>query len=143
MSETESLTDEQLDWLERRYTPAEDQKCVVCGAPLRFSHSESGEKAVYNCSSDAVSPLRSTLPLRERIEHYRRSAWYDQGEASVVVVAVRELRQWREHAKGREKAAVRDELDDIAADIALRMKNAARADALAIVAAFRQRNEAR
>jgi hypothetical protein len=81
------ITAELLDHLERRYTPADQQKCVVCGAPLTFSSSgEPGGGSRYNCSSDDASPTRSTKPFRERLEHYLASAWCDRGEANPWVV---------------------------------------------------------
>lgn len=83
------ITAEQLGYLERRYTPAEDQKCVVCGAPLAFSFSgERGGGSRYNCSSDDASPVRSARPLRERLDHYVTSTWFDHNEANPVVVAL-------------------------------------------------------
>lgn len=89
------ITKELLDALERRYTPADQQKCVVCGAPLEFSSSGERGGSRYNCSSEDASPIRSKRPLRERIEHYEASAWVDRGEASSAVVelvqAYREL----------------------------------------------------
>jgi hypothetical protein len=83
-----AISAEQLDYLVRRYTPAEDQKCVVCGAPLTFSSSGERGGSRYNCSSDAASPVRSDRPLRERLDHYARSAWYDHNEENPVVVAL-------------------------------------------------------
>jgi hypothetical protein len=81
------ITPEQLESLERRYTPADQQKCRVCGAPLQFSASgERGSGSRYNCSSDDASPLRSDKPLRERLDHYERSAWYDRGPADMLVI---------------------------------------------------------
>jgi hypothetical protein len=93
-----NLTPELLDALQRRYTPAENQVCVVCGAPLQFSTSGSGrpwDRSRYNCSSNAASPVRSTAPLRERLDHYEASAWFDADKADMHVVelvkAYREL----------------------------------------------------
>ena len=84
------ITNEQLDALERRYLPADQQKCVVCGASLQFS--SSGDRhspgTRYNCSSDDASPIRSKRPLREKLDHYDRSTWYDRGEACMAVVEV-------------------------------------------------------
>jgi hypothetical protein len=89
------ITKEQLDALERRYTPAGDQKCVVCGAPLQFSASgPRGFLGRYNCSSDDASPVRSTRPRHERMAHYDASTWWDSGEASPAVVAL--VRAYRE-----------------------------------------------
>jgi hypothetical protein len=84
------ITAEQLDYLVRRYTPADDQKCVVCGAPLQFASPAvpRGFLGRYNCSSDDASPVRSTRPLLERLEHYDASTWWDRGEANPVVVAL-------------------------------------------------------
>jgi hypothetical protein len=83
------ITTEQLRQLERRYTPAEDQKCVVCGALLQFSSSgERGGGSRYNCSSDAASPVRSKVRLRERLDHYAASSWYDRSQADALVVAL-------------------------------------------------------
>ncbi len=83
------ITPEVLDQLERRYLPAAEQKCVICGAPLTFSSSGEGGNR-YNCSSAGASPLAATLrsdvPLLKRMEHYRGSAWTDRGEASPHVV---------------------------------------------------------
>lgn len=81
------ITAEQLDSLVRRYTPAEDQRCVVCGAPLKFAGSDPGGSR-YNCSSEDASPILSTKPYRERSEHYMASSWYDRNEANPVVVAL-------------------------------------------------------
>lgn len=87
------ITEEQLARLERRYTPADQQKCVICGAPLAFSASGEGGGSRYNCSSDDASPVRSTRPLRERLDHYAGSAWRDYGIAdSGVVELVRAYR---------------------------------------------------
>jgi hypothetical protein len=81
------ITAEQLDDLVRRYAPAEDQRCVVCGAPLQFSASGERGGLRYNCSSAAARP--GLLPgIRERIEHYQASAWIDRGLADPVVVAL-------------------------------------------------------
>jgi hypothetical protein len=89
------ITNELLDALERRYLPADQQKCVVCGAPLQFSSSGSyGSGARYNCSSDDASPLRSTKPFRERIEHWDRSTWYDRELPNMGVVEL--VRAYRE-----------------------------------------------
>jgi hypothetical protein len=91
------ITAELLDQLERRYLPADQQKCRVCGAPLQFSTSDvpRGYAARYNCSSDDASPVRSTRPLHERLDHYESSAWYDREQADMHVVelvqAYREL----------------------------------------------------
>lgn len=92
------ITSELLDALERRYTPAGEQKCVVCGAPLTFSSSgdRSGGGLRYNCSSDAASPVRSTGALRERLDHYAASGWTDRGESSPAVVAL--VKAYRELA---------------------------------------------
>lgn len=88
-----SISAELLDRLERRYTPADQQKCIVCGAPLTFSASG----ARYNCSSDDASPVRSTKPLHERLDHYAGSAWRDHGIAdSGVVALVRAYRKLEE-----------------------------------------------
>lgn len=78
------ITPEQLDAAERRYAPAIRQTCQVCGAPLKFSSSEGGRDR-YNCSSPDASPLYSDLPYREQTEHYRRSAWFDDGQADELV----------------------------------------------------------
>lgn len=90
------ITDEQLDALERRYLPADQQRCVVCGASLTFSSSGSDGRAwsKYVCSSDNASPVRSKLPLRERIEHWDRSTWYDRDAADMAVVEL--VRAYRE-----------------------------------------------
>jgi hypothetical protein len=90
------LTTEQLDETERRYLPADQQKCRVCGASLVFSSSGDrfGGGSRYNCSSDDASPLRSTLPLRERLEHWDRSTWYDRGDVNMLVVEL--VRAYRE-----------------------------------------------
>lgn len=89
------ITKEQLDALERRYTPAEGQKCVVCGAPLTFSTSgPRGFAGRYNCSSDDASPVRSTRPLHERLAHYDASTWWDSEQADPLVVAL--VRAYRE-----------------------------------------------
>lgn len=89
------ISEERLAALERRYTPADQQKCVVCGAPLTFSASGEGGGTRYNCSSDDASPVRSTKPLHERLDHYAGSAWRDHGIADSGVVelvqAYREL----------------------------------------------------
>jgi hypothetical protein len=90
------ITANQLDYLVRRYTPAADQKCIVCGAPLVLSRSgERGSGPRYNCSSDDASLIRSQVRLSERLDHYARSAWYDRGQADPNVVdlvkAYREL----------------------------------------------------
>jgi rRNA maturation protein Nop10 len=98
---------EQLDALERRYTPADGQKCVVCGAPLAFSASGEGGGSRYNCSSDDASPVRSTRPLHERLDHYAGSAWRDRGIADSGVVEL--VRAYRELAGGRAAAAKRPE----------------------------------
>jgi hypothetical protein len=83
------ITAEQLGYLERRYTLASDQKCVVCGAPLEFSASgERGGGPRYNCSSAGAALLKSGPGLHERLDHYARSAWYDHNEANPVVVAL-------------------------------------------------------
>jgi hypothetical protein len=81
------ITAEQLDDLVRRYAPAEDQRCVVCGAPLQFSASGERGGLRYNCSSAAARP--GLLPgIRERIEHYQASAWIDRGQTDPAVVAL-------------------------------------------------------
>jgi transcription initiation factor IIE alpha subunit len=67
------LTPEQLVVLEERYTPADQQKCRVCGAPLVFSSSSERGGSRYNCSSDDAT-RRSIKSLRERLEHYEQSA---------------------------------------------------------------------
>jgi hypothetical protein len=90
------ITAELLDALVRRYAPAADQKCVVCGAPLAFSASgERGGGSRYNCSSEAATRSRAGVTLRERVEHYQASAWYDRGQTDLAVVelvkAYREL----------------------------------------------------
>ena len=91
------ITAELLDALVRRYAPAADQKCVVCGAPLQFSTTDVGRPYVarYNCSSDDASPVRSTKPFHDRLRHYQASAWYDRGQTDLAVVelvkAYREL----------------------------------------------------
>lgn len=83
------ITAEQLDYLERRYTHASDQKCIVCGAPLVFSASgERGGGSRYNCSSAGANLVKRTSSLRERLDHYGASAWYDRGQADVTVVAL-------------------------------------------------------
>ena len=80
--------------LERRYLPAELQRCVVCGAPMAFSSSgdRNSPGARYNCS--VASPIGSTLPLRERLEHWDRSTWYDRSIADIGVVTL--VRAYRE-----------------------------------------------
>jgi hypothetical protein len=88
------LTAELLDALERRYTPASEQKCVVCGAPLTFSSSYQRGPSRYNCSSDDASPVHSGKSLRERLDHYDKSAWYDRGEGNAAVVEL--VRAYRE-----------------------------------------------
>jgi hypothetical protein len=89
------ITAGQLDALERYYTPAEDQKCVVCGAPLAFSSSgEPGGGSRYNCSSDDASPVRSKKPTREYLDHYSSSGWTDRGQANGGVVLL--IRAYRE-----------------------------------------------
>jgi hypothetical protein len=89
------ITSEQLDALERRYLPADQQRCRVCGAPLAFSSSgERGSGSRYNCSSDDASPVRSRLALSERLDHYERSAWYDRSQADMLVVEL--VRSYRE-----------------------------------------------
>jgi hypothetical protein len=89
-----AVTPELLASLERRYSPAAEQKCPVCGAPLSFSASGEYGGSRYNCSSDDASPVRSTRPLRERLDHYAASAWIDRGEADSGVVAL--VRAYRE-----------------------------------------------
>lgn len=89
------VTAEQLDYLVRRYTPAVDQKCVVCGAPLSFSASgERGGGSRYNCSSAGAALLKSGPGLHERLDHYAHSAWYDRGQSDPVVVAL--MKAYRE-----------------------------------------------
>lgn len=84
-----AITTEVLGQLERYYAPASEQKCVVCGAPLQFSAtSEHGSGSRYNCSSADASSIRSTKPLRERLNHYAASAWIDRGQADMAVVAL-------------------------------------------------------
>jgi hypothetical protein len=89
------ITAELLDALVRRYTPAQDQKCVVCGAPLAFSSSGERGGSRYNCSSEAATRGCTGSTLRERLDHYERSAWIDHSEANPAVVelvkAYREL----------------------------------------------------
>jgi hypothetical protein len=88
------ITEEQLAALERRYTPADQQKCVVCGvALLTFAASDRfGSK--YVCSSDDASPVRSGKPLHERLDHYAGSTWVDHGIADMLVVEL--VRAYRE-----------------------------------------------
>jgi hypothetical protein len=81
------ITAELLDGLERSYTPAEDQKCVICGAPLQFSASDR-HGSRWNCSSDDANPVKSTKPYRERMEHYDASSWYDRGQTFAPVAAL-------------------------------------------------------
>lgn len=95
MSDIE-VTPGLLDQLERRYLPASEQKCVVCGAPLAFSASGEHGGSRYNCSSEEASAFRSDRPLRERLDHYAKSAWLDRGEANQWVVAL--VRQYRKIA---------------------------------------------
>jgi hypothetical protein len=99
------ITAEQLDELERRYTPAEQQKCRVCGAPLTFSSSGDryGGGPRYNCSSDDASPVRGALPLRERLEHWDRSTWYDRDQANMLVVEL--VRAYRDNLARKPAAA--------------------------------------
>jgi hypothetical protein len=91
-----TITDSQLTGLERRYTPAADQKCVVCSAPLQFSHSDRNGSR-YNCSSDDASPIRSTRPMRERQDHYESSRWWDRGQTDISVAQL--VRAYRELAE--------------------------------------------
>ena len=118
------ITPEVLGELERRYLPASEQKCVVCGAPLAFSASGERGGSRYNCSSDEASPVRSPLSFRERILHYERSAWIDRGEASPWVVALvrayRVLQEGGDSARSRlaarsHLAALRAEVDGMTA----------------------------
>jgi hypothetical protein len=89
------ITFELLDALQRRYAPASEQKCVVCGAPLQFSHGDhNGER--WNCSSDDASPVRSTRPFRERLDHYENSRWWDRGQTDAHVAEL--VRAYRELA---------------------------------------------
>jgi hypothetical protein len=90
------ISSEQLDYLLRRYTPAEGQACVVCGAPLAFSSSNvpRGFLGRYNCSSEAATRPCDGVTLRERVAHYERSAWYDHGQADLAVVAL--VKSYRE-----------------------------------------------
>lgn len=92
-----AITAEQLAYLERRYTHADDQKCDLCGAPLTYSSNENG-RARYNCSSDDASPVRSTRPLAERIAHYANSAWFDSRQADAIVLLL--VRAYRELTEG-------------------------------------------
>lgn len=89
------LTDEDLTALERQYTPAQDQKCVVCGAPLTFARS-GPDGSEYTCTSDAASPIKRPLGDRESMDHYNRSRWRDTGRSDPrvarLVQALREAR---------------------------------------------------
>lgn len=101
-SYTSLITAELLDALERRYLPAHEQKCVVCGAVLTFSASGyGGSGARYNCP--VASPVGSRMPLRERMEHWDRSTWYDRDTPNMGVVqlvrAYRELTALRQGEK--------------------------------------------
>jgi hypothetical protein len=97
------ISDEQLDVMERYYTPAEDQKCRVCGAPLQLAGSELGE-SVYHCSSDAASPVRREpgTSVQEQMAHWRNSRWRDRGQASFAVTEL--IRAYRELLTAKDAA---------------------------------------
>jgi hypothetical protein len=97
-----AVTFEQLACLERYYTPASEQRCIVCGAPLECSGSDGGGSR-YNCSSEDASPLRSRRSLRERIDHYGASAWRDRGQADALVVLL--VKAYRALAAGAQAAS--------------------------------------
>jgi len=88
------ITAELLDALERRYLPADQQKCVVCGEPLVFSASGNDGRAWtrYHCS--ATDRRESRKGLLRRLEHWERSLWYDRGQADPHVAEL--VRAYRE-----------------------------------------------
>lgn len=91
-----TITPDSLAEMERYYAPAAEQKCRVCGAPLQYSGSNGMGGSLYNCTSDDASPLRSTLPLLVRLNHYNDSAWVDKGQCNAAIAEV--IRAYRQLA---------------------------------------------
>lgn len=105
------LTDEQLDELERLYTPADQQKCRVCGAGLEFAAS-TDSLTKYVCGSPETSILQHGLGAptwKGALEHYSRSEWWDQHRADPRITAlVQEVREARLPVQERIDLAVTD-----------------------------------